>query len=152
MTESPMQAVPVERERRTIHLSSYVALGIDDVLDALSSPAHVERLLRTPIRAVLGGDADSLELNVGEVVRVSAGNASVSVSWSSRGANERLVAGRAEVAILVVQSGRDPLTELLLRIDVAAAHHRAVASALHDILDGVTDQLAGLVQEPQASR
>jgi hypothetical protein len=144
MTNTPMQPAATEgRERRTIHLSAYVGLGIDDVVDLLSSRSWIEARLATAVVAVLGADAADLALDLSTVTRISAASASCSVSWTVRNGNEQLVAGHAGVAILLVQSGADPLTELLLTIEVEERNHSSVARALHAILDRITAGLEG---------
>lgn len=133
MTPSPMH---------TIHLSSYVALPLDDVLDAFAGWSNIDALLTDATRRAIGEDGPDVPVRATEPVRVSDGHARVNVSWTVPTPRGRLVEGSAVVTLLRVQSGRDPLTEVLMTVDVAEVAVAQVASVLRRVLEEVTDRLA----------
>ena len=149
MTNTPMQRSRTEgRGRPTVHLSSYVGLGIDDVVDVLSSRSWIEARLAGAVVAVLGEAASDLALDLSAVTRISSCSASCSVSWTVTNENAQLVAGQAGVSVLRVQSGSEPLTELLLTIDVEEHHRSSVARTLHAILERITAALEESISQP----
>jgi hypothetical protein len=133
MTRSPLH---------TIHLSAYVDLALDDVLDAFASWSDIDDLLTAAVARAVGDRGPVVAVRSGEPTRVSDGHAFVNVSWRVPTPRGETAEARAEVAMLRVQSGRLPLTELLLAVDVAVPAVPRVAPVLRRVLDEVTERLA----------
>jgi hypothetical protein len=122
-----------------------VALGFDEVVDRVSRHRwQFERILEQAARRLVDKDGGAaVSVSVGAATPVSGSSAWLPVAWTvGAGSDPGARSGRATLAILVVQSGRDPLTELLLAIDVEEQHHQAMATTLHAILEGVTDWMS----------
>lgn len=128
--------------RHTIHLSSYVPLPMDEVFDAFAGWPNIDGLLTDAARRAVGEDGPYIPVHATEPVLVSDGHARVRVSWTVTTPRGRLAEGHAVVALLRVQSGRDPMTEVLMTVDVAESAAAEVAPVLHRVLDEVTDRLA----------
>lgn len=125
----------------TIRLSAYVDLGLDDTLDVLATWPGLEAVVSDAVRAAVDDTGPTVEVETSEILRVSDAQARLTVSWSVVTPRGETAGSHAEVALLRVQSGREPMTELLLRVDVASAAVPEVAPVLRRVLDDVADRL-----------
>lgn len=117
-----------------VHVSAYVDLALDAVFDRLASPSGAE-LLAAAIRAALGDEGDvTVQAVATDPVWVSASHARLPVTWSVTGASGSVTEGAATISLLMVQSGHDAITELLVIVptpDVRTGRSNAV---LHEVL------------------
>lgn len=118
---------------RTMRVVGYVDLSLREVVALLARPDGDE-LLRTTLRATLRRQP-VVEFHVGRPTVVSDRSACVAVDW--HGAED----GRTVVQLVVVQSGAEPKTEVVLSLEVVDDTSRAVAAAAHHFLDELTDRL-----------
>jgi hypothetical protein len=126
---------------RNASLSAYVDLPIADVVARFADSA-IDDLLTSAIRTALGLDADGeLWAHAETCLWVSSGNARVAVTWSAQAQDGQVNEGTATISLLVVQSGYDAITELLVSLPVNSDTATLATEAAHRILDEVTRRL-----------
>jgi hypothetical protein len=118
-----------------VHVSAYVDLPLDAVLERL-----VDDLLNTAVVAALGTEGVVVDARVRAPVWVSSGHVRVPVTWSLAASAGSASDGAATISLLVVQSGGDAITELLVTLPAPAAGERA-STALHQVLHELTTRL-----------
>lgn len=126
---------------RSASLSAYVDLAIEDVVARFADPA-IDELLTSTIRSALGLDADGiLSAHAESCLWVSSGNVRVTVTWRVQGPDGQPNEGTATISLLVVQSGHDAITELLVSLPVQDDSAGIATEAAHRILDELTRRL-----------
>jgi hypothetical protein len=126
---------------RTIHLSAYVDLPLAEVLARFSDPT-IDDLLQEAMKAALGAVEESgVAAHVSLPRWESDVNARVAVSWHGPGESAQANLGEASIALLVVQSGRDAITELLVALPVPVAQASTISRNTHRFLDELTGRL-----------
>jgi hypothetical protein len=123
---------------RTVRLSAYVDLPLDVVLERFAGPG-VDDLLTSAMHAGLAlvGE-DPIRVHASVPVRQSDANVRVPIVWhdSSR-SHDRT----ATISLLVVQSGREAITELLIELQVLEDRARAATEAAHHVLDELATRI-----------
>ena len=141
-TSTPMPPGRTERStRRPIRLSGYLELRMEEVLDACAPSAGIDEILSGAFAAALPADGPTVTVEALAPTWVSGDNAHVPLSWRVHEDGELVALGTAALSVLRVQSGHDPLTELLLTVDVAEPAVAAVAPVLREVLDDVSAML-----------
>lgn len=130
---------------RTASVSAYVDLPIAEVFGRFSDPA-IDGLLMSAMRASLaaGDDGEVLSVHAWPTVWVSTGNVRVVVTWRIREVDGHVAEGTATISLLMVQSGHDAITELLVTLAVTDDDAASTTAALHRILDELTLRLEGV--------
>ncbi len=135
---------------RTASVSAYVDLPIAEVVARFSDPG-IDGLLMSAMRAALGGEGpgEVLSVHAWPTIWVSTGNVRVVVTWRARGAAGHVTERNATIALLMVQSGHDAITELLVTLPVTDDDEALSATAaLHRILDELTHRLECVGRSP----
>lgn len=142
MTRTPMEMTTAEHHRRrAIRLSGYLELRMEDVIDACAPGAGVEDVIQRAFLGAMSLDGPIVSVEVLRPTWVSGDNASIPLSWRVHRGDELVAVGTAALSVLRVQSGHDPLTELLLSVDVSEPAVAAVAPVLRQVLDDVSNVL-----------
>jgi hypothetical protein len=123
----------------TLHLSGYVDLALADVLRLFSRPG-IDEVFRSSADAVLGGAGPSLSLHVSQPEQFSVGTARATATWRRVGASVE-DGGSAQVSLLMVQSGHDPMTEILVKVTVSEDAVAEAAAVTRRLLDEITNRL-----------
>ncbi|MGQ0433163.1 MAG: hypothetical protein ACT452_12235 [Microthrixaceae bacterium] len=123
-------------------MSAYVNLPIVDVVAQFSDPG-IDGLLMSTMRGCLGraGLGEVLRVHAWPTVWVATGTVRLNVTWRVGGTDGRATDGEATISVLMVQSGREPITELLARLPVGADEPRVTTDVVHDLLDELTHRL-----------
>ena len=123
-------------------LCAYVDLSLGDLLERFADPS-IDGLLASAIHSALGGRPDQhVSAHASAPYRVSARNARIPVAWYATDGRGREREGAVTVSLLGVQSGDDPVTELLVTVPVRDASAGEVTAAVHRVLDELADLLA----------
>ena len=146
MVDNPTEVRSNDQTARmwTVRLSAYVDLPLSAVLERFAGP-EIDDLLTAAMRSALGArDDTTVRLHAGTPVWESDTNVRVPVTWGTGGPPNPVREGTATVSLLVVQSGRHAITELLVVLPVPDDHAVAAAAAAattHRILDELTCRL-----------
>lgn len=137
----------IQQPGRTSSLSAYVALPLPAVLARFSDPC-IDGLLMAAMRRSLGqaGLGEVLSAHAWPSVWVSTGHVRVQVTWRIRGADSHVREGNATISLLTVQSGHDPITELLVTLPVTDDDDGLAAGETKKILDELTRRLEGRIR------
>jgi hypothetical protein len=122
------------RQQRPMSVSGYVDAPFAEVMAELAGP-RARQVLRAAIAAGLGFSEDQVEVEVRAPAVHSGGNAQVDLTWSGDDGAGRVRGGSATVTVLLVQSGENPVTELLVRTQVDTVTAPQAAAAIHRCLD-----------------
>jgi hypothetical protein len=123
---------------RVLHVSAYVDLSLDVVLERFAPP-EVDELLAAAVRAGLGqSDEATVGAWAGAPTWVSAGHVRVPVRWCIDQPARFEAVGAATVSLLVVQTGEDAITELLVTVPAPDGDEGRAAAVLHEILHELT--------------
>jgi hypothetical protein len=131
-----------------VSVCAYVNLSFEDVLAVLS--AKGERLLHQSAEPGAGGRAVAVRV-AGPTVVWSRRSATVPLSWRSTVEDDEIGSGGAELTALVVSSGANPMTELLVRAwstDGDFDQRREAASEARRYLDSFVHQVEQAVASP----
>jgi len=141
VVDIPTTPVPAGSTGRpaSVRLSAYVELPLDEVL-ARFTEAHLSDLLTSASAHALG-DHVTARLDASEPRWESAHHVVVPFGWTVTGRSGRSASGTARLSLLVVRSGRDAVTELLVDLPVTDTTRRAVSAAARHALDEVTAQI-----------
>jgi hypothetical protein len=143
MTEPTVTEAPYQEARpgsRQLRVCEYVDRSLPELMTALASD-DIEKTLAQALAKAVAVDGDHVTVKTTPPVVISAINAELTVAWRvDFGTFER--EGSAKVDLLVVQSGQEPLTEVLVTTSVTDREAEAVASATHRFLDELTLRLA----------
>jgi hypothetical protein len=124
-----------------VHLSAYVDLPLDDVLEHFADPGFGE-LLAAAMRTAMGvPDEVAVHSLVAPPVWESGANARVPVEWRITGRSGRTAEGSATISLLVVQSGHDAITELLVAMPVSEELAHTVTETTHRVLNDLIGRL-----------
>ncbi len=121
---------------RGVHVSAYVDLALGAVFDRLAPPKGAE-LLEAAIRAGFEDEGEgelTVEVVAADPVWVSDSHARLSVTWSVAASSGSLTKGAATIALLMVQSGRDAITELLVVVPTQEFRTDRFNAVLHTVL------------------
>ena len=128
----PPRASPIDD--RGVHVSAYVDLALGAVFDRLAPPKGAE-LLEAAIRAGFEDEGElTVEVVAADPVWVSDSHARLSVTWSVAASSGSLTEGAATIALLMVQSGRDAITELLVDVPTQEFRTDRFNAVLHTVL------------------
>lgn len=140
-------ATATRTEDRTASVNAYVNLPIVDVVAQFSDPG-IDGMLMSTMRRVIGttGLGDVLSVHAWPTVWVATGSVRVNVTWRTRGADGRTTDGAATISLLTVQSGGEPITELLARLPVGDGDPRAATDTARRLLDELTLRMEARVR------
>lgn len=141
MSPQELAATP-EAEVRTASVSAYVDLPLADVFARFSDPG-IDGLLMATMRRSLSGVGEVLSVHTWPTLWVATGTVRVQVTWRIRGADAVVREGTATISLLMVQGGKDAITELLVTVPLGEDGAAMVAEATHRILDELTRRLEG---------
>jgi hypothetical protein len=126
---------------RTMSVPGYVEVAFDDVLDAFSDEATIAELLDAAV--VDAFPAGSIvQLQASPPALLTRWSARVKLAWRFVDPRGHPFEGEAAVQLLVLQSGNEPLTELLVTMRIDDVYATAVATAVHRFLDVLVARLA----------
>jgi hypothetical protein len=127
---------------RTVTVPGYVEVGFDDVVDAFAREALIADLLdQATVDAFPAGSI--VRLQAGTPQTLTRTSARVKLTWQFIDPRSHPFEGDATIQLLVLQSGKDPLTELLLTVTIDDAYAHGVATAVRRFLDDLSTRLAG---------
>jgi len=136
---------------RTTSVSAYVDLPIAEVFARFSDPG-IDGLLGAAMRSTLAssGEGELLSIHAWPTVWVATGTVRVPITWRLRSSDGHVYEGSATICLLMVQSGQDAITELLVTLPVdgegpEAVEVSAATDATHRILDELTRRLESRV-------
>ena len=136
MAGEPATPVP----ERTVSVSAYVERPLSEVLARFAAP-DIDDVLSAALRAGHEGtDVIDLRAHASSPVWQSACTARVPISWSTAGPRERKD-GDATLSLLMVQSGHDAITELLLAFALPDDQVPSATRIVHRALDDLTGRL-----------
>jgi hypothetical protein len=119
----------------------YVDLPLDVITDLLARP-DVDDLLADALGAALGPAGGVVTVHATAPESVGRDMARVHASWQACGTTGKSSAGTGTIVALVVQSGREAVTELLVTVPVADERSvRMSAAATHRFLDELAGRL-----------
>lgn len=127
-------------ERRPMRVCAYVELPFEAVVERLGQP-QADDLLAAALHAAAGHGPADLEVEVHELEVVARRMARVRVSWRPRRPGREARSGT--LLILAVQSGADPLTELLIDLVVEGSKAPGTAAAVRRFLNELERRLVG---------
>ena len=122
-------------------IPGYVEVAFDDVVGAFSRKDEITELLDAAVSGVFP-PGSIVRLRASEPQHLSHWSARVKLAWQFVDPRGRPFGGDATVHLLVLQSGSDPMTELLLTMTVDDQYATAVAHAVHRFLDELVRRLA----------
>jgi hypothetical protein len=140
-TESPMAGEPATSMReRTVSVSAYVERPLAEVL-ARFTAADIDDILSAALQAAHDGtDVIDLRAHAATPAWQSACTARVPITWSSAGPTE-VKDGGATLSLLMVQSGHDAITELLLAFALPDEQVPSATRFVHRVLDDLVGRL-----------
>jgi len=129
-------------EAHIASVSAYVNCPIVDVV-AQFSDAGIDGLLMSTMRDGLAtaGLGEVLSVHAWPTVWVATGTVRVNVTWRVRDVDGRATDGGATISLLMVQSGREPITELLAKVTVGDGDLRVTTDAMHGVLEELTRRI-----------
>lgn len=133
-----------EHGLRTASVSAYVDLPMAEVFARFSDPG-IDGLLGSAMRSSLAraGGEELVSIHAWPTVWVSTGTVRVPVAWRLRSPDGSVRDGSATISLLMVQSGHDAITELLVTLPVDRYGGSEATEATHRILDELTRRLEG---------
>lgn len=134
------QTSPTSANARAASLSAYVDRPIADVFAYFADP-DIDGLLAAAVRVALGADDELVSIHASPTLWVTSGNLRVPVTWQVRGADGGITEGTATISLLVVQSGHDAITELLVSLPVRDDSLVATTNATRSVLDELIRRL-----------
>jgi hypothetical protein len=139
-TESPMADPARPIHERTVSVSAYVERPLTEVLARFSAP-DIDDVLSAALQAG-HDDTDVIDLraHASRPVWQSACTARVPITWSTSGPREPKE-GDATLSLLMVQSGHDAITELLLAFALPDDAVHSATRIVHRALDDLTGRL-----------
>jgi hypothetical protein len=127
---------------RTVSVPGYVEIAFDDVIRAFAHEVMIAELLdAATVDAFPPGSIVRLQSSSPEVLTRS--SARVRLAWEFIDPRSRPFTGDATIQLLVLQSGNEPLTELLVTTTIDDQYAHGVATAVHRFMDGLVTRLAG---------
>ena len=127
---------------RPMSVPGYVEVAFDDVLAVFANEQTIGGLLDVAVvDAFPPGSIVRLQASPPE--HLTKWSARVKLAWQFIDGRGRPFDGDATIQILVLQSGNEPLTELLLTLTVDDQYAMAVADAVHRFLDELAGRLSG---------
>lgn len=128
---------------RWVRVSGYVQMGLDDVVGWFEGP-DVDRALEEALARALGTLPSNLQVRGAAPVRVSASNVHVGLTWQIDRDDNRPAQGTGSIALLRVQSGQAPITEVLVSVVTEEGDAGRVAGSLHRFVDDLLVRLPSL--------
>ena len=126
---------------RPMSVPGYVEVAFEDVLDAFAQADTIAELLDA---AVVGAfpPGSIVRLRASAPEHLTKWSARVKLAWHFVDPRGHGFDGDATIQVLVLQSGNEPLTELLLTVTVDDQYATALADAVHRFLDELVRRLA----------
>jgi hypothetical protein len=128
-----------------IRMCSYVNRSLEEVVEVLGQ-ADLESRLGTVAAAALGDEPITVVPE--PLARLTDNAAHVPVAWRAVGQDGTVREGRASIDAIVVRSGSEPRTELLITLWGADAFAGPAIARTRRFLDELTDQLSGAPDRP----
>lgn len=136
MADEPATSI----HERTVSISAYVERPLAEVLARFASP-DIDEILSAALQAAQDGpDVIDLRAHAASPVWQSACRARVPITWSTAGPSE-VKDGDATLSLLMVQSGHDAITELLLAFALPDEQVPSATRIVHRALDDLTGRL-----------
>ncbi|MDP1803693.1 MAG: hypothetical protein Q8K72_00865 [Acidimicrobiales bacterium] len=132
--------VTYDKAPRDVRLTAYVERPIGALVAALTGPGVDDLLVASAAAAGRLDGTPRVKAHAGDVAWVSGTHARIPVTWSVDG--DDALAGTAVIALLVVQSGQQAITELLVTAAVASD----LAALAGTLLRHVVDELSGTLE------
>lgn len=131
-----------ESAHRLVRVVDCVDLSLGDVMAVFDRPQIDEMLEATMVDAT-GADPAPLRLHVhaDRPERLTAYAARVRVTWRAIRASEPRHEGGASLVLRVLQSGSEPMTELVITHEVQSDTARETANTMRRALEALTDRL-----------
>jgi hypothetical protein len=130
---------------RTVTVPAYVEIAFAEVIRAFAHEEQIAELLdAATVYAFPPGSTVRLRSSPPEVLTRS--SARVRLAWEFIDPRGRPFEGGATIQLLVLQSGNEPLTELLVTTTIDDRYAHGVAIAVHRFMDGLVSRLAGAIR------
>jgi hypothetical protein len=137
-------AVAVEsstHEIRALHLSAYVDRSLDAIMATFVAP-EIDELLAGAVRAALEVAGErSVETHASAPEWVSSSHVRVPVSWRATRSSGQIAEGVATLSLLVVRTGHDAVTELLVTLPLSREAEDLAVTTMHRVVDEITARL-----------
>lgn len=128
---------------RWVRVSGYVAMGFDSAIERFADPS-IDGVLEAALARAVGLPPSSLQVRGTAPVRVSSSNAYFGLVWRIDRDGRAPRRGTGSIALLRVQSGHDPITEVLVSVRTDEGEARRVATSLHRFVDDLLARLSSL--------
>ena len=125
---------------RTMSIPGYVEIAFEDVLGAFADEATIAALLDAAVVDAFP-PGSIVRLRASAPLHLTRWSARVKVVWNFVDPRGHAFDGDATIHLLVLQSGNEPLTELLLAMTIDDTYAHAVATAVHRFLDELVARL-----------
>jgi len=130
-----------EPSTRTASLSGYVDRPIADLVARFADP-RIDGVISAAIRVALGDSGAALiAARADTAVWVSSGTVRTTVRWHAIDQDGHPVEGAATISLLVVQSGDDAITELLVSVPVTDETAGITTAVTRRIIDELAQRL-----------
>ena len=139
----PTRVVDGPSEELTAWLTAYVDRPFRAVVDELRRPDAVMLLAEVGAEAL--GRGARVEVAAGLPIVESFGHAMVPLSWTVTWPSGRSEDGVGALSVLVVQSGREPVTELLIAVPLTERTRPRVLSVTRRLLDLLADRFEAAI-------
>ena len=135
----PVDTAPVAM--RIMRVCDYVDLPLELVAAMLEAP-DVDDMLAVALQSAVGADARDVTVRTNAPERLGDGVARIAATWQTIDSTGRESTGVGTLLALVVQSGREAVTELLVTVSVPMDVSPRAAGVARRFLAEVTASLA----------
>lgn len=122
---------------RSMSVTGYVDMAFDDVMRVFGDEETIDELLGAAVGTAFPG----VRVHASAPEQIAARSARLKVAWARVDRQGPEDEGAVSIQLLVLQSGREPVTELLVTLAVDEVQAHSVAMGLHRALDELTIRL-----------
>jgi hypothetical protein len=140
MVDTERRSLAMTVQLRMMRVCDYIALPYDTVVGLLDA-SDGRLYLEDALAAALGGDRSKTTVSAWSPARVARRMTQVHVSWHISDLDGRDVAGDGVLLVLGLQTGREPLTELIATIAVEDELSATASATARRFLDDLTARL-----------
>jgi hypothetical protein len=137
----PLTHEPVRRDH-LVSVCDYVALPLDEVATLLSR-AGSRDLLATALNAALEPDGPRVSVRISPIETIDRAAAHAHVMYQAIDPAVAEMHGDGTITMLVVRTGREALTELLVSVEVEEESARQAATVARRFLERLTALMEG---------
>ena len=127
---------------RTVGLNCYLEVAVNEAVARLASPA-VDDVVRSCLATGVDVEVDDIRAHVGSPTWVADRSAGAGVSWGITRPGRPSAGGEARLSLVAVQTGHDPITELVVTFGVP--NDPSVARSITTVARSTLDALASFL-------